>query len=97
MRAAVVATVMCLAACTGSGAVPRADAEMATRSGQDLNILSRGRHVYTTNCTGCHALYRVADRNAEGWRDIVASMAPKAKLDERSRSDLLAYLQAAAR
>ena len=85
------------AGCTGSGAVPRADAAMAERSREALGVLEHGRRVYVTSCTGCHALYRVDALDAEGWRDAVAAMAPKAKLTSDDRDALLRFLRAAGR
>jgi len=97
MRAAPLAAVLVVAACSGSGAVPRPDAAMAAASGVGLEELTRGRQVYVTSCSGCHRLYRIDEFDRVGWESAVRDMAPKAKLAPAGRDELLGYLRAAAR
>jgi mono/diheme cytochrome c family protein len=57
--------------------------------------LAVGRRIYATQCTACHSLEPVENYPSDKWREIVGTMAGRAKLDAAQRAQLLAYLLAA--
>ena len=69
----------------------------AQKTGDNVATLERGRTIYTTTCTECHVARSVSEFSASQWRDVVAEMAPRAKLDPADRLALETYLVAASK
>lgn len=66
--------------------------EANTKSPQML-----GQATYTAKCGRCHGLKNTADYTADRWVGIMQSMAPKARLDDTEKANVLAYVQANAK
>lgn len=52
-----------------------------------------GEKVYNAKCGKCHDLKKPSEYNAKDWNSIMRSMAPKAKLNEEERSNVMAYVE----
>ena len=63
--------------------------------GAPASTLEEGRGIFTRTCTACHAADAVSEHSVGEWREIVARMSHRAKLDAARESALLAYLTAA--
>jgi mono/diheme cytochrome c family protein len=59
--------------------------------------MDEGRKLYTKRCTECHDLELLDSRTVNAWRDIVGSMARRAKIDGAEQGRIVAYLAAAQR
>jgi hypothetical protein len=59
--------------------------------------LEEGRKLYTTRCAECHELELLDSRTIAAWREAVASMARRAKIDGTQQARIIAYLTAAQR
>lgn len=59
--------------------------------------LESGKLVYEAKCGKCHDLPAVDNYSAGRWVGLVDWMAPKAKLAEQEKADVLAYVQANAK
>jgi mono/diheme cytochrome c family protein len=73
-----------------SAAVPAAPAP-------DAALVEAGKNVYATKCTKCHAAKVVENYTAEKWVGILASMIPKAKLDDTESAQVTAFVNAGAK
>jgi len=62
----------------------------------DLAQLERGRSLYTTRCSTCHALHDPQEKTVAEWPALVEVMGARAYLPEGQRRDLLAFLMATA-
>ena len=51
-----------------------------------------GEKVFNAKCGKCHDLKKPSEYNAKEWTSIMRSMAPKAKLNEEERSNVMAYV-----
>jgi cytochrome c2 len=56
-----------------------------------------GKEVFTAKCGKCHELKNPADYTPKKWISIVNEMAPKAKLDDTEKKNVLAYVQSNAK
>ena len=54
---------------------------------------SRGRVIFTNRCGRCHDLPLPIQYNAKRWEGILASMIPRAKLNEVQALHIKAYLE----
>ena len=52
-----------------------------------------GERVYNAKCGKCHDLKKPSEYNAKEWTSIMKSMAPKAKLNEEERTNVMAYVE----
>jgi mono/diheme cytochrome c family protein len=43
--------------------------------------LQQGRELYVNNCGKCHKLHKPGSESPVGWKKVLETMAPKAKLD----------------
>ena len=68
-------------------------------AGTDVSAkaMEEGRHLYTNRCTECHDLELLDSRSVSAWKDIVGSMARRAKIDGSEQSRIVEYLAAAQR
>ena len=69
----------------------------AARGSASTVTLDAGRQVFVTRCVECHLLQPIAKHSETGWHEIIAIMAPRAKLTPTERIALEAYLSAAKR
>lgn len=60
-------------------------------------MLKRGEDLYNLRCGKCHDLPKPSDFTVEDWKPIMASMAPKAKLNPEETNWVLAYVNANAK
>lgn len=86
MRTLVAASVAALAlACAGSPAAPSSEAGAA------------GDRLYRSKCAACHRAYPPSSRDRATWAQVLSRMAPKAKLSEAEREQILGFLQSSAK
>ena len=64
-----------------------------------LEDLSRGRTLYASKCSGCHALRDPSSLNTDGWRHELDEMQSKqgVHLAPQESKDILRYLDATTR
>ena len=67
----------------------------ARRTGGDVAMMARGRLIYTTSCIACHVARPVTQFSPAKWQELVARMAPRAKLASTDRVAVESYLVAA--
>jgi cytochrome c5 len=80
-----------------SGSIPHpspADVTRAQEEWPDASAagLERGRDLYVVRCSGCHPLHRPGEYERAGWNRVLAKMAPRARLSEEERTQILRYL-----
>lgn len=56
-----------------------------------------GEKIYVAKCGNCHDLVKPESRTADKWPGIIDWMAPKAKLTDTEKSNVLAYVKARAK
>jgi mono/diheme cytochrome c family protein len=56
-----------------------------------------GKETYIANCGRCHSLKKPDNYTSEEWVPLVNKMAPKAKLSDADKANVLAYVQANAK
>ena len=91
-----------LSACAAGLPEPTA-AHVAAAQTEDPSVtledLSRGRSLYTSKCSGCHALRDPVSLTTEEWRHEVHEMQTKqgVRLAPQEYKDILRYLDATTR
>ncbi|MBL0145167.1 MAG: hypothetical protein IPP48_04860 [Chitinophagaceae bacterium] len=87
-----------VAAGTATIAVP-ASAEGSKSSGEvkDPSPEVAGMQTYNAKCGRCHGLKVVSDYSADRWITVMQVMAPKAKLSDLEKENVLAYVKANAK
>lgn len=56
-------------------------------------IAAKGKIVYETKCGRCHALKTTTAYTSERWDGILASMIPKAKLNDEETKQVTVYVK----
>jgi PBP1b-binding outer membrane lipoprotein LpoB len=56
-----------------------------------------GQATYNAKCGKCHGLKIASDYTVDRWISVMQIMAPKAKLDETEKENVLAYVKANAK
>ncbi|MFN8176784.1 MAG: cytochrome c [bacterium] len=56
--------------------------------------LERGRERYVVRCSTCHPLHRPTEYEPARWEAEVRKMAPRARLSEAERDEILRYVTA---
>jgi mono/diheme cytochrome c family protein len=56
-----------------------------------------GERLYRSKCSACHRAYPPASRDRSSWAEVMAKMAPRAKLSDEERAHVLDYLQSNAK
>jgi cytochrome c5 len=71
--------------------------EQAAAYGGELSteMLARGRHLYLTKCTKCHAAEPVRDYTASEWHGLMPEMGEETKLSAADEEAVLQYVLAA--
>jgi hypothetical protein len=67
----------------------------AARSSAAPAVLTEGHQLYTTRCAQCHDLEMLDSRSLSGWKNEVAGMAGRAKINAAQQATILEYLAAA--
>jgi hypothetical protein len=57
-----------------------------------LAELQQGRTIYSNSCGSCHGLYSADSFSPSSWKNILVSMAPKAKLNAANTLLLTKYV-----
>lgn len=98
---ALAASAVCLAgvaACSAAAVPPVASADARWASerwpGTTVAELSRGRDVFVSRCSACHALPRPEVKSPDEWATVLDEMAARAKLTTVDRDLTLRYLSA---
>lgn len=60
-------------------------------------MLKKGEDLFNLRCGRCHGLPKPEDFTVGDWKPIMASMAPKAKLNAEETNWVLAYVNANAK
>lgn len=60
---------------------------------KNQEIYLAGKNTYTLKCGKCHELFPAEKGNIDFWNIWVERMAPKAKLTEVEKSNVLEYLR----
>jgi len=60
-------------------------------------MIAAGKMTYEANCGKCHGLHATTEYTASRWVGIVSWMAPKAKLSDDQKKNVLAYVQSNAK
>ena len=58
----------------------------------NIDELAKGRKLYVANCSSCHALYLPEKFTKAEWTKNVDEMAPKAKITDKEKQLILAYV-----
>ncbi len=69
----------------------------AARGSASVATLHAGRQVFVTRCVECHLLQPIEEHSERRWHEIIATMAPRAKLMPAERLALETYLTAVKR
>jgi cytochrome c5 len=67
----------------------------AAKSPVPESALVEGHRLYTSRCSQCHDLEMLDSRSAGGWKDEVAGMAGRAKIDAAQQASIVQYIVAA--
>lgn len=54
--------------------------------------VTAGHSTFNAKCGRCHGLKNPDTHTVSQWKDIIAKMAPKAKLDSTERANVTAYV-----
>lgn len=88
-----------VAACSAAAVPPVASADARWASerwpGTTVAELSKGRDVFVSRCSACHALPRPDVKSPDEWSSVLDEMASRAKLSSADRELALRYLSAA--
>lgn len=89
--------IMCFGGCASVNQVAPAvtPAMSGAAPGATAATLEAGRRTFVTTCTACHHADPVTKYSPTEWREIVAVMSGRSKLDAAQQSALLAYVLAA--
>ncbi len=68
-----------------------------TKTTVSAELLAVGKTTYEAKCGRCHALPATDAYTAEKWVPYVDAMAPKARLTDTEKANVLAYVQANAK
>lgn len=67
----------------------------AAKSSASESALVEGHRLYTNRCSQCHDLEMLDSRSVGGWKDEVAGMAGRAKIDAAQQASIVQYITAA--
>jgi hypothetical protein len=68
------------------------EANVNKRVTASLVDLQKGREIYAEKCGQCHRVYKPEKFSLKKWGDILAVMAPKAKLTEIEQEYIFRYI-----
>lgn len=82
-----------ISSCASSLPVPNDDdVHKYSLESNALNELITGRELYIAKCSGCHSLHLPQQFTASSWDTILASMKPRAKINEKESGLIRAYV-----
>ncbi len=58
------------------------------------NEFAHGKQLYEANCASCHRLIAPGALTEGGWKWMMLSMAPKAKIEKSTEDEIMKYLLA---
>lgn len=70
---------------------------VVAESKPSAEMAAAGEITYTAKCGKCHKLPVTADFTSEKWASLVNWMAPKARLTDDEKKNVLAYVQSNAK
>jgi mono/diheme cytochrome c family protein len=82
---------------TPTASTTKTDAIPAVVEKASAETLAAGEATYKANCGRCHGLKNPGSRTSARWVSVLDKMAPKAKLSDIEKQNVLAYLQANAK
>ena len=85
-----VAVVGCKTVPSGK-AVPTVEA-LGLHNSAGVESLLRGRRIYLTNCTKCHAPEPISRHSLAEWRDLLPDMIELSHLDAQRSADVTRYV-----
>ncbi len=74
-------------------AIPATPAPDPATGKINVALIESGKKVFETRCGKCHGLKKTDDYTTTDWTGIMVRMAPKARLDETEKTQVLAYVQ----
>ena len=80
-----------LLACTRKITATRDSVTDTDHSSVSSSVLP-GRYIYQSKCGTCHGLKNITSYTASQWNEILHAMAPKAKLNEMEKQQLIAFI-----
>ena len=86
---------MLVAGCADTKLIPAPTAEMALKSGQNLETLGRGHTVYITACARCHEPMMPSEISGEEWHVVVPGMSWNAGISDEDEQAVMKYIMAA--
>ena len=90
------AAALALAGCAATSVAPPVTPALISASGgKSTATLAVGREIFAGRCTSCHTADPIGKYSIAKWREIVADMSHRAKLDASQEAALLAYITAA--
>jgi cytochrome c5 len=105
-KIAVIALLSIATACSNK-TIPISNAPVVTSASKEktkdiaatisIDYLKEGHALYTTRCSKCHELKNTTTYTAAGWDVILKNMSKRARLNEKQKEQVTAYLHANAK
>ena len=73
--------------------VPIDSVAVNAKNAADMGVVDAGKTVYEVKCSKCHGLKDPAKYTQERWVGLVNWMAPRAKVVDNEKAQILAYVQ----
>lgn len=86
---------LALAGCASFVPPPVTPAMVSASRGASAATLESGRALFAGRCTSCHSADPVEKYPLSRWREIVADMAHRSKIDDAQKAAIIAYIAAA--
>ena len=86
---------LALAGCASFVPPPVTPAMVSASRGASAATLESGRALFAGRCTSCHSADPVEKYSPPRWREILADMAHRSKIDTAQQSAILTYIAAA--
>lgn len=82
---------------TTAPSAPVTETKETSATTASAEIVAAGKLTYDAKCGKCHALHAANEYTAEKWGPLVDAMAPKARLTDAEKANVLAYVKANAK
>ncbi|MBI1781064.1 MAG: cytochrome C [Sphingobacteriales bacterium] len=82
---------------TGSTTTAVATTTTEAKPSPSAELIAAGKTTYEAKCGRCHPLHATNQYAADKWVNLVNVMAPKAKLTDTEKDNVLTYVQAGAK
>lgn len=93
LAASLIAATLLLTECKTKKATTTATPE-PTKSAAEMAEINSGHEIFDNKCGACHKLPNSRKHDDAGWGETMDRMAPKAKLNEIEKAQVLKYLTA---